>query len=506
VRDIAIQSDNGNSTIGGRFDRLSNSGVSEEERWAIPQDALRVETLPTYDHQDYATYIAMTETPRILDQFSQDTTPTLLFAREEHYRSAGLDAGSWAGQVLSIDISSAEEETVAAVQWSPYRYEDGAWESYPIADYWDQMEVKLTAQFNLLFPDDDEYTNDGRVVVARSFYITHVHGFVGQVESGQCTLWTTDPSEEYSDPYLTSGLKSAGKGSILIAKEIAKITILHMKYPDMAITYWENVDWDTGLRWTSASVDEVQAGLFRSLGRAAKEFFVTPWTTLLEGLGKTKTAVIGGAAALGAVVAIGISIYAASTSSGWSVVTHVMLGLATLMAIHGVIRAIAGAVSAATKAGTSVLQAMNATASQAFSGIKSAFKGAAVIGLVIGVVATWAAFGIQAGLSGGMSRVEWGYAIAGAIASTIVLVILFIIEAIPIIGPIITAVIGLIDVAVTLLCSAFLSDEQWWICSPRTMTGSSSPTLTPTISSTPTWGSPKGTSSCTASPSPTPFA
>jgi len=471
VRDIAIQSDNGNSTIGGRFDRLSNSGVSEEERWAIPQDALRVETLPTYDHQDYATYIAMTETPGILDQFSQDTTPTLLFAREEHYRSAGLDAGSWADQVLSIDISPAEEETIAAVQWSPYRYEDGAWESYPIADYWDQMEVKLTEQFNLLFPDDDEYTNDGRVVVARSFYISLVQGLVGQVESGLGTLWTTDLSEEYSDPYLASGLKSAGKGSIAIAKEIAKVTILHMKYPDMAITYWENVDWDTGLRWTSASVDEVQESLFSSLGRAAKEFFVTPWTTLIEGLGKTKTAVIGGAAALGAVVAIGISIYAASTSSGWSVVTNVMLGLATLMAIHGVISAIAGAVSAATKAGTSVLQAMNATASQAFNGIKSAFKGVAVIGLIIGVVATWAAFGIQAGLSGGMSRVEWGYAIAGAIASTIVVVILFVIQAIPIIGPIITAVLGLIDVAVTLLCSAFLSDEEQmsetatWLCS-----------------------------------------
>jgi hypothetical protein len=190
-----------------------------------------------------------------------------------------------------------------------------------------------------------------------------------------------------------------------------------------------------------------------------KEFFVTPWKTLVENLGKARTAVIGGVVALGAVAALGISIYAASKgSSGIEVAVRVLLGPGTVLAIAAVVRTAAALVQAAKAAG-SVTAAVKKAISAA-NGLQGCVTKAAVAGLVLGVVITWAAFGLQAGLSGGMSRVEWGYAIAGAVASTIVAVIMFVVELIPLVGPLIVAVIALIDTAVTLLCSAFLSDEQ----------------------------------------------
>ncbi|MCP4538326.1 MAG: tandem-95 repeat protein [Chloroflexi bacterium] len=469
----------GNSTIKDRFDPDPSTNVPEKKRWAIPKNTLRVENLPRYDHQDYITYIAMTETPRILDQFSHDVAPTLLFAREERYRGVDLGTGVWDDGILSIDATSAKAVTIAALQWAPYRYNsdigsDGqvvGWESYPIDEYWDQMEIDLTDQFELLDPEDSEYVNLGRMVVARSFYISLVHGIVSQVENGLDVMWTSDPDQEDSDRFLTTQLKSSVSGVKVAAKQVAKATLRNLKYVvelDFGI-----MDMETGVFEIATEMRE--RSLFESLGKAMKEFFITPWKTLVENLGKARTAVIGGVVALGAVAALGISIYAASKgSSGIEVAVRVLLGLGTVLAIAAVVRTASALLQAAKTAG-SVAAAVK-TAVRAANGLKGCVTKAAVAGLVLGAVITWAAFGLQAGLSGGMSRVEWGYAIAGAIASTIVAVIMFVVELIPLVGPLIVAVIALIDTAVTLLCSAFLSDEQQqgdagqWLCGGLTGT------------------------------------
>src|SRR5690606_110862 len=84
------------SELSRRFNRTSNGGVSEDERWAIP-NILRVtsQSYPTFDQA--AIFTAMTETVKVLNTefnaaWAANNTlkPTLLFAYEQRARSVSL--------------------------------------------------------------------------------------------------------------------------------------------------------------------------------------------------------------------------------------------------------------------------------------------------------------------------------------------------------------------------------------------------------------------------------
>ena len=69
------------------------STVTGPARWDLAQDGLVVED-HRYDDQDYMAYLAGHETPRILGKYDTSLEPTLLFASEERYRSAGLEGAA----------------------------------------------------------------------------------------------------------------------------------------------------------------------------------------------------------------------------------------------------------------------------------------------------------------------------------------------------------------------------------------------------------------------------
>ena len=51
---------------------------------------------------------------------------------------------------LSLDPQKSQEETRAYLSWGPYRRQDGKWQSYPIQEYWDQMDVRFEDIFDEL--------------------------------------------------------------------------------------------------------------------------------------------------------------------------------------------------------------------------------------------------------------------------------------------------------------------------------------------------------------------
>ena len=134
-----------NSTIEGRFDITATLPITT--RWGIPQNALNVETFH-YDHQDYLVYHAMTQTPRILAQYTGVVTPTILQAREERYRSTGLEASTMAqGGALTVDLNTTSypETTLAGMLWTPYRRVGTTWEALNPTEYWDYLEMEGSA-------------------------------------------------------------------------------------------------------------------------------------------------------------------------------------------------------------------------------------------------------------------------------------------------------------------------------------------------------------------------
>ncbi|MEA3395908.1 MAG: hypothetical protein U9R05_00405 [Chloroflexota bacterium] len=206
--DIAITPQHGDTTISQRFDITSTA--TSAERWGIPlTETLRVKTF-SYPDQDYVAHIMMTDTVNILNTYfitpatgqPRANAPTLLFAREEHYRSVNLDDETSApvnGRQLTVNaaLANAPLTTLAFLSWAPYRYRNGAWESYPFTEYWDLLDVRFKEAFPPGDPDDPDsvYEALGQVAVAQGYYLALFNGVTGIVRIGQNGTWQVDQSQ-----------------------------------------------------------------------------------------------------------------------------------------------------------------------------------------------------------------------------------------------------------------------------------------------------------------------
>ena len=83
------------TTIAGRFNSPLSAGVTITDRFGLPLTATLHVNNYAYAYQDQVASMMMSGTQQILTQnFNAytDSTPTLLFAREERYRSVSLEA------------------------------------------------------------------------------------------------------------------------------------------------------------------------------------------------------------------------------------------------------------------------------------------------------------------------------------------------------------------------------------------------------------------------------
>lgn len=219
-RDLVVADRNGgDSTIEGRF-----TAADEDARWGIPQDKLQIKTL-SYPHEDHLPRVAMEETASILSDFLETVTPTLLFAREESFKGVNLDGMADPGDntPLQASLASAQEMTIASLNWAPFKYENGDWRAYPMEEYWDHLETRFTDGFQeycetectTIPPDALESVILGRMVVSRGFYAGLAQGTTGMVVWNGDTTWN-DPNDpafdeanidvDYSDADLAEGV------------------------------------------------------------------------------------------------------------------------------------------------------------------------------------------------------------------------------------------------------------------------------------------------------------
>ena len=127
-RDITIPA------IKQRWDRQSNSGITDGQRWGIPANRLHVQT-HTFAHEDEATMIdGGTHTQAILAAHftgTAATKPSLLFVRESRFRTSNIDlrtAGgssvAWAGSNVKINLGDVKEIITGGYVLAPYRFEN----------------------------------------------------------------------------------------------------------------------------------------------------------------------------------------------------------------------------------------------------------------------------------------------------------------------------------------------------------------------------------------------
>jgi hypothetical protein len=119
-------------------------------------------------------------------------TPTVLFASEDHYRNFNLDERSGTnsslitteGGQLTFDLDSddVEVKTMVSVNWAPYRYDGSQWSSYPVEEYWNELQRRYAADFALAYPDAD--VAGGALGLAQIYYVAFYRGIVNVVQTG----------------------------------------------------------------------------------------------------------------------------------------------------------------------------------------------------------------------------------------------------------------------------------------------------------------------------------
>ncbi|MGC9396645.1 MAG: LamG-like jellyroll fold domain-containing protein [Anaerolineae bacterium] len=438
-------------TISRRFDAPLPSTVTETLRWGIPTTAtLQVETV-TYPTQDHVAFVMMTDTLRILNtNFAAytDATPSLLFAREEYYREANLDTQETrtiAGDVVSFNLSGQPLNTIAAINWAPYRYRNGAWNAFPLAEYWDLLGVRLKAALPLLVDvpsDTAEDIRDGQIAVARSYYLALNQGRTSLAAVGNTPLYPYNPlqgdgSLAMSISYLmTHSVYGAtiggGKGIVAVTEMIADAAYraykIEMGYVGL------------GGKFSAAGITGPK-DVFWLIGRGVKNMLTEKLNSLFDTLADKLNSGKKFGAAVGLAI-VGASLLIIAVVVGFAFVKfELMLNLiiSVTMAVVQVVLAIKTVYAAVTKT---------------LASISRATVICAVIGFVIGVVIAFA--GAIVTIVAGhlkMSSVAAHAAIADFIAYAIVTAIMLAISLIPVVGQIIAAIIGAFDALVAAICT-----------------------------------------------------
>jgi subtilisin-like proprotein convertase family protein/type II secretory pathway pseudopilin PulG len=422
-RDITI------SEIVNRWDYPTNDANyadGDDELWGVPITSTKVLTY-AYDISDQMIQIAMTETEKILDDYFKDyvsaggDAPTLLFTQEAHYRSAALNSDATTTETVSdtvmitvqIDSDKSQEETRVSLNWASYRYNDtdDAWESYPLDEYWDKIEVRYEELFDE-YQDDPDYEDirRGQVFIAQSFYLAMYRGNSALVQVGD-ELIGAYHDMAYTDIDLEDQIDNVMEDAGIIVRVTKLMTELYADLITKGMnqkTLLKNVK---GLE--DVFSDEIQET--KKSTRKAGLMVAAAWATM--------------------------ALYVVAEHYGLDPLVHTLNAGIALKAMFELYQAITD---------YRLLGSM--------TGRFGNTLGVTIVGLILTELASWGIFMYQI-FSAGLKAFSMAanYAFATQVAATIAGIILLLIAAIPVVGQIIAAVIGLIDSTVMLICAAVKS-------------------------------------------------
>lgn len=441
-RDVTI------ATFKSRFDNTSNDSTSTANRWGIPGGAVKVWT-KSYPHQDYLAEIPMQHAADILNTYftsggsPRTDAPLLLFAREEHYRSASLDMKdgiiSISGQRVTVNMSASKvsQDTLASINWAPYRHRNGKWEAYPLQEYVDKMTIRHK---NMFEANIDPLAMEGLALVTRSFSIAMVQGMSSVVQSGQMVIKAKAQEDESDKSLAEQYVEGTGEVLTFVADELAEDFLEGFNGKWLRTS--EGRRYFKGISYLKGFSSKERLKIIGSVAKG----------TLMDKFSIPKPSLKSlGAMAMGGVAVGAVALSIAASATGDTAVTHVANGLSLITAIQGVREAYEAFSEARklTQGVTGIANKMKA----AGSNLKGAAYKAGIIGLVIAIGVTIGVFMAQVIGQVRFGSLAFNAALAGAIAGVITAVIMFAIMLIPVVGQIIAAVIALIDALIMGICA-----------------------------------------------------
>lgn len=458
-RDITIP------VIKQRWDRLSNSGITDGQRWGIPANRLRVETY-SFPHEDAATMIGGgTHAPTILNTYFTGTAaakPSLLFVRESRFRATNLDsrAGSasavtWSGQAVSVSLNGINEVITGGYNLAPYRYDSGA-------GWVRQTPQEAIAEVERRYPVPETASEDAKaaalgeqvsVVMVTSNAIQGTHGVLSQNgPAGLTSLFSSgirftgfDISDESMRNTYVQSFTAVGRAVPFLATGFMR------KATTLSDTEWNKLV--EAIFYAKSKTGNTPQN-FEVLGSELKG---VKWSLKIQRLEvQQRIALVQFWTGVGALLGAGIGL-ALTNLNNKGVQTAGQIVLATVTAVQSTVSAVTMFQQVANNARTLGKVAPGAVQSFTLSfryALNSAFAKAGAVGAAIGGAVTWGLFFAAWG-KGGLSAdsVEFNSLLAGAIANTLMIVVTIFLG-LSVVGAIILAVVAVFDLIGLIICKA----------------------------------------------------
>lgn len=476
-RDLTI------SEIEARFD--VDSTASDSERWGITdKNTLRVDRYQFDEPSELAT-IPMTITKELLNERYPEPADgdamTLLFVREQHFRTTYLNGdSSISDNLLTIDMGSQGTHVQAAMNWAPFKYDESnesdelvsPWDGYDIDEYWEVMGEEFES---ILGKHYDEGELEGSIVLAKSYYLSLYQGSTSFLEMDDTLLETADSSDDDEldddDPveawaeitqdlveiiaidYLISSEKVANSNTLINSNEnnIEKTAYIDVDDLDDLATDIAGVVPD--ILNTLGVINDAQSSSLSALHGTLS----TISEHIAESNGRLSDIVtsnkVKSAGAIGALTAVGtlsvLSFTLGEDSEEWMDATMSSISFAleayeTVQEINKLVKKAGG-----------IKKAFN-IANQVTDQIKMG----AVFGLVLEIAVAVGLFLYQVISEGiAVGSLAFNALLATLVATIIVSVIFFALSLIVPIGTILVALIGLIDGAISLFCEYVLDED-----------------------------------------------
>ena len=364
-----------------------------------------------------------------------------MFAREERFRSASLDAGSFdaAAKLLTVTMSGSEQ-LLTALNWATFQYNatvkagtDAAigWEAVSLADKWDELQESFAAYFDGLYrptTEDEKLANAGRVKIALSYYLAMTQGLVNMADPCPGLVCEVQPYANSSND-IAKGLAAAGKG----VANVIRVCIEEMQ------------------AWIERGGKPIeQLSLLKDIAKGAGPLSVL-------GPGGHGKLVGTFAIATGLVVAGGIACLAIMMASAakngdtMKVIADVLQVTGIVLAGFGVIAAVGRLVRAAAKTGWA---AVGKAALALGTNLKNSWELSKCLTTVVAIAMNFLVFMMQWGSGMAVGSLEWDNALAGAIAASLGAILMWaFFNAFGPIGTLVQACIALIDMLVGFICN-----------------------------------------------------
>ncbi len=428
-------------TIKQRFDKDSNGSIpsGDDRLWGLPKDAFRVKSF-SFDHQLLIGTMAMTNTPQILKDYfvahtDVITAPTLLYVREETFQGVTLNTSGVLTQALqgiNLAATAAPVQTLRSISWAPYRYKGaGVWEPFPAELYIDRLNARLKTHFgNDARLNVDQLVQAGALLLASSFYTQLL---VGSSTIAAVNNVALPRASAKSDADIKTVFQDAllyGRAATAVVAEIAQWQVtVERNFGQAGYVAYTNYLKQLGAQKTITLASKLQRAVTRSPQMGGGDIAAV---VVVSGL-------------LGAQ---GASLFGGST--GQLVGFYLQSGLLSVVQLNTIITFSLGLSKGAAAFG-SVSKAI-AAAPDAF---RAASKASAIVGLIISVGPGIALFAAQM-FSGALAPGSGAFfqALSNLAATIIVAVLLFAVASIPLVGPLIMAIVALIDILASVVCKA----------------------------------------------------